>query len=131
MTDTNATRPTALVIEDDQLVAQFLQFTLERDGFQVQMADDGMTAQRLIAEMPPPAVVTLDIMLPYVDGFDLLNLIRAQPAWKGVPVVVITAKSDEASVARALAAGANDYIVKPFKPNDLSALVKRLTRRES
>ncbi|QJW84329.1 response regulator transcription factor [Ramlibacter terrae] len=71
-----------------------------------------------------PAVVLLDVMLPHVDGLQLVALLRKQPAWASVPVLMLTAKAQEHDVSRALDAGATDYIVKPFQPEDLLARVR-------
>ncbi len=127
----DANRALALIVEDDDQIAYLLQFILEREGFEVHLARDGRHAQRLIAELEPPALVTLDIMLPYVDGFQLLGLMREKPAWKNVPILMLTAKSQEKDIVRALDAGANDYIVKPFKPDELRARIKRLVKSPS
>lgn len=125
-----ANQAMALVVEDDDQISYLLQFILEREGYTVQLARDGRHAQRLMAEMGPPALVTLDVMLPYVDGFQLLGLMREKPAWKNVPILMLTAKSQEKDIVRALDAGANDYIVKPFKPDELRARIKRLVKHE-
>jgi DNA-binding response OmpR family regulator len=124
----SAEQPTALVVEDDDQIAFLLQFILQREGFRVQIARDGKAAQQAIAEIAPPAVVTLDVMLPHADGFQLLALIRAQPGWQTLPVLMLTSKSQEKDIVRALEAGAQDYIVKPFKPDELRARIKRLVK---
>jgi len=125
----SAEQPTALVVEDDDQIAFLLQFILQREGFRVQIARDGKAAQQAIAEMaPPPAVVTLDVMLPHADGFQLLAEIRAQPGWQALPVLMLTSKSQEKDIVRALEGGAQDYIVKPFKPDELRARIKRLVK---
>jgi DNA-binding response OmpR family regulator len=124
-------RPIALVVEDDDQISYLLRFILEREGYTVEIARDGRDAQRLIGELEPPAVVTLGVMLPYVDGFQLLGLMREKPAWKNVPILMLTAKSQEKDVVRALDAGANDYIVKPFKPDELCARIRRLVKRDT
>ena len=121
----------ALVVEDDDQISYLLRFILEREGYTVKIARDGRLAQRLIAEMGPPALVTLGVMLPYVDGFQLLGLMREKPAWKNVPILMLTAQSQEKDIVRALDAGANDYIVKPFKPDELRARIKRLIKRDA
>jgi DNA-binding response OmpR family regulator len=118
----------ALVIEDEEHIARLLQFILERDGFKVQVARDGRAARALVATLSPPAVVTIDVMLPYVDGYQLLAEMRARPGWEKLPVIMITAKSQEKDIVRALDAGANDYLVKPFKPDELRARVRRLVK---
>lgn len=118
----------ALVVEDDEQIAYLLRFILSREGFVVEVASDGRAAQALIATMPPPALVMLDVMLPFVDGYLLLSEIRARPEWNAVPVIMLTAKSQEKDIVRALDAGASDYMIKPFKPEELRARVKRLVK---
>jgi DNA-binding response OmpR family regulator len=122
-------RRAALVVEDDDQIAHILRFILEREGFEVHAAADGRTAEALIDSLPPPAIVTLDVMLPHADGYELLARIRAKADWKAVPVVLLTARSQEKDIVRALDAGANDYLVKPFKPDELRARVRRLVKR--
>lgn len=122
------TKPTALVVEDDDQIAYLLRFILEREGFEVKLARDGRSAQRLVANLAPPALVTLDVMLPDIDGFQLLGLMRKQSTWKDVPILMLTAKSQDKDVARAREAGANDYIFKPFKPDDLRARIRQLVQ---
>jgi DNA-binding response OmpR family regulator len=122
-------RRTALVVEDDDQIVHILRFILEREGFEVSAALDGRTAEALIGKLAPPALVTLDIMLPHADGFELLARIRAKPGWEAVPVVLLTARSQEKDIVRALDAGANDYLVKPFKPDEFRARVRRLVKR--
>ncbi|MCK9381347.1 MAG: response regulator transcription factor [Sulfuritalea sp.] len=119
---------TALVVEDAESIAKLLRFILEREGFRVEHAGDGREAQRLIAVMAPPAVVLLDVMLPYVDGFELIASIRAQPGWEQLPILMLSSKGSERDIARALDAGADDYMVKPFQPDELKARLRRLLR---
>jgi DNA-binding response OmpR family regulator len=120
---------TALVAEDDEQLAYILRFILEREGFEVQAAPDGRTAKELIATLQPPAIVILDVMLPHVDGYELLAQVRAKANWKGVPVIMLTARSQEQDIVRGLEAGANDYMVKPFKPEELRARIRRLLKK--
>ena len=120
---------TALVVEDDPQIAHILKFILEREGYEVHHAADGRSAVSLIESLAPPAIVTLDIMLPHTDGYELLQRVRSRPGWETVPVILLTARSQEKDIVRALEAGANDYIVKPFKPDELRARVKRLAKR--
>lgn len=128
MTDKTTDPPSALVVEDDQLVAEMLRFLLDRQGFRVHLAHDGRQGLDLIQTLPPPAIALLDVMMPFIDGFQLVALLRAQFAWAQVPVIMLTAKSQERDIVRALDAGASDYIVKPFQPNELVARVRRLAR---
>lgn len=126
----SVTQPVALVAEDDEQIFFLLQFLLEREGFRVAHARDGHEAQCLIESMPPPALALLDIMMPYADGFDVLAYIRARPEWQEVPVLMLTARSQEEDVSRALGAGATGYVVKPFLPEELKARIRRLVVRE-
>ena len=117
-----------LVVEDSEEIAYILRYLLERERFRVDFARDGRAAEKLIDTLPPPRLVILDVMLPFVDGYQLLQRVRARKDWKGVPVLMLTARSQESDIVRALEAGANDYVVKPFKPNELLARVKRLVK---
>jgi DNA-binding response OmpR family regulator len=117
-----------LVVEDDDNIAQLLQFMLEREGHGVTVLADGEAALRHIATEAPPALVLLDAMLPYHDGLTLLREMRALADWAITPVLMLTARSLEADIVRALEAGASDYVVKPFQPQELLARVRRLVR---
>lgn len=119
----------ALVAEDDDQIAHILRFILEREGYKVHLAPDGRTAQQLITTLAPPAIVILDVMLPHVDGYELLARLRATAGWQSVPVILLTARSQEQDIVRGLDAGANDYMVKPFKPQELRARVWRLVKK--
>src|SRR5204862_6095921 len=79
--------PVALIVEDDDQICYILRFILEREGFTVHIARDGNAAQALIEKLAPPAIVTLDVMLPHADGFALLKRIRAHAGWEAVPVI--------------------------------------------
>jgi DNA-binding response OmpR family regulator len=120
---------TVLVVEDNSEISYLVQFLLEREGLRVELARDGRAAEQMIAAMPPPSLVMLDVMLPYTDGYQLLLQIRSRKEWEQVPVIMLTAKSQESEIVRALEAGANDYVVKPFQPNELLARVRRLSKR--
>lgn len=119
----------ALVAEDDDQMAEVLRFILEREGYSVQLAPDGRTAQRLIDSAPAPAIVLLDVMLPHVDGYELLARLRGSESWRGVPVIIVSARSQEPDIVRGLEAGADDYIAKPFKPDELRARIRRLVKK--
>jgi len=120
-----STQPTVLIVEDDVHIAQVLVFMLERQQYKVVHVADGRAAVQHILSSPVPDLVLLDVMLPYVDGFELLGLIRAQSGWETVPVLMLTAKSTERDTVRALDAGANDFIIKPFQPLELLARLRR------
>ena len=127
--DSANSRRTALVVEDDDQICQILRFILEREGYEVHAACDGRAAEALIDSLAPPAIVTLDVMLPHADGYELLARIRARPGWAAVPVILLTARSQEKDIVRALDSGANDYLIKPFKPDEFRARVRRLVKR--
>jgi DNA-binding response OmpR family regulator len=119
-------RPCVLVVEDDEQIAYLLQFILEREGYEVEFAPDAKAALALAARMPAPALATIDVMLPYFDGYELLARLRAQPGWDRVPVIMLSAKAQEKDIVRGLDTGANDYLVKPFMPDELRARIRRL-----
>jgi DNA-binding response OmpR family regulator len=121
--------PHALVVDDDQAISSLLEFIFQRQGYAVEVLHDGLKAdEHISSDHAPPDVVILDIMLPRVDGFALLRKIRLKPSWKEVPVLMLSALGDEQTIVRALDAGANDYVQKPFKPEELKARVRRLIR---
>lgn len=100
---------TILLVEDDEDIAFLMRFLLERNGFIVNHMADGRLAETAIRDAEvPPALVLLDIMLPYRDGLELLQDIRALPAWQDTPVLMLTAKAREADIVRALESGAED-----------------------
>jgi len=123
------TEPTAVIVEDDQIIVTLLEHLLSRHGFDVRIATDGRQATDLIDTLPsPPALVLLDVMLPYLDGFELIKRIREHATWNQVPIIMLTAKSQEQNIVRALDYGANDYLIKPFRPEELLARIRRVTK---
>jgi len=124
-TATQSDKPTLLMAEDEEDTASLIKFLLERAGYHVVHAPDGHQAQRLIDTMAPPSLVLLDIMLPHLSGLQLLPYIRKKTEWQRVPVIMLTADSSEHDIQQALAAGANDYMVKPFNPRELTARLSR------
>lgn len=118
----------ALVVEDEGQIAYLLRFILEREGFAVELAADGRAAQDFVERGIAPALVLLDVMLPFVDGYQLLASMRAREGWDEVPIIMLTAKSQEKDIVRALDSGAADYMIKPFKPDELRARIKRLVK---
>ena len=120
-----AEKPTILMAEDEEGTVVLLKFILARGGYTVVHAADGQQAHTMIDEMPPPALVLLDIMLPYLNGLQLLAHIRQKAEWQQVPIIMLTADSNERDIQQALAAGANDYMVKPFNPRELTARLQR------
>lgn len=115
----------ALIAEDDDDLAFLVRHVLEREGFKVTYASDGRQAARYIDSMLPPQIIILDLMMPYQNGFQLVEKIRGKRDWNKVPVIILTSKTQEKDVVRALDAGANDYMTKPFNPGELIARVRR------
>jgi CheY-like chemotaxis protein len=124
--DMHASRPVILVVEDDPIVSGLLRHSLTRRGFDVELASDGQQASALIDTLAPPRLVVLDLLLPHTDGIELTSLIRGKPDWNGVPIMMLTAKAQESWMERAHEAGVDDYIVKPFRPDEFVERVRRL-----
>ncbi len=118
-------RGKVLVVDDDLALAEMLGIVLRGEGFEPVFCSDGSQALRVFRESRPD-IVLLDLMLPGKDGVDVCRLIRAE---SGTPIVMLTAKSDTVDVVVGLEAGADDYIVKPFKPKELVARVRARIRR--
>lgn len=116
------------VVEDDEIISNILRHLLKKQGYEIHQANDGKKAIDMIDRLPPPNLAILDIMLPYVDGFELIKTIRESETWKEVPILMLTSKSQEEDIARAFTSGANDYVAKPFQSKELIARVKRLSK---
>ncbi len=121
--------PRILMVEDEEDIAFLIRFMLERHGFVVDHAADGRQAIERITDSSPPDLTLMDIMLPYHDGLELVERLRAQPGWEAVPVLMLTAKAREVDIVRALELGADDYVTKPFQPEELLARIRRLLRK--
>lgn len=116
----------ALLVEDNEHMAYLLDFMLRRAGFEVILAANGRDAQSVIDNVKPVDVVLLDLMLPYVSGYQLISEIRGHPDWQQVPIVVLSAKVLEQDVVKAFDLGANDYVTKPYRPQELLARLRRV-----
>ena len=121
--------PRILVVEDEEDIAFLVRFMLERQQYTVDHAADGRQAMEYIARSTPPDLVLLDIMLPYHDGIEIVQRLRGTPGWESLPVLMLTAKARESDIVKALELGADDYVTKPFQPEELLARIKRLIRR--
>lgn len=113
-----------LVVDDDRALAEMLGMVLEGEGFETEHSADGTAAIEKFREMRPDLVL-LDVMLPGLDGIEVCTLIRAE---SGVPIIMLTARTDTTDVVRGLEAGADDYVVKPFNPAELLARVRARLR---
>lgn len=114
-----------MIVEDEPHIVESLSFLLAREGFDVRAMDDGAAALRAL-EAEPPDVLVLDVMLPGLDGFELLRRLRAAPALKSLPVLMLTAKGQRRDREIAEAAGADRFMTKPFSNAELVAAVKAL-----
>lgn len=117
--------PRVLVVDDDEALAEMLHIVLRSEGFEAQLCHTGSTAVTAFREYRPDLVL-LDLMLPGRDGVDVCRDIRAE---SGVPIVMLTAKSDTTDVVAGLEAGADDYVAKPFKTQELLARIRTRLRR--
>jgi two-component system response regulator MtrA len=115
-----------LVVDDDQALSEMLGIVLRAEGYEALFCDDGSKAQGIFKETKPDLVL-LDLMLPGIDGIEVCKRIRSE---SGVPIVMLTARGDTLDVVKGLESGADDYIVKPFKPKELVARIKARLRKE-
>ncbi|MBB5517765.1 phosphate regulon transcriptional regulator PhoB [Amphiplicatus metriothermophilus] len=117
-----------LVVEDEEALATLLEYNLKKENFDATVASDGEEALIKIDESQPDIVI-LDWMLPNLSGIEVCRQIRARPETKNLPVIMLTARSEEADRIRGLEIGADDYITKPFSTNELIARVRAVLRR--
>lgn len=122
-------RPVVLVADDDADIRALVAFRLERAGYDVVQAADGDEALSVAFEQFP-ALAVLDVMMPKRTGYEVTEAIRANEATKRMPVILLTARAQEADVARGFEAGADDYIRKPFSPHELRARVQAVLGRQ-
>ena len=121
----NLDRRRILVVDDEERMIRFIRMNLEHDGFQVAEALNGKQAIQKIRDVNPD-VILLDVMMPDIDGFEVLETIRE---FSNVPVIMLTAKGEEDDRVRGLELGADDYVIKPFSPRELVSRVKAVLRR--
>jgi len=119
---------TVLLIEDDRDIVEVLRYNLAKEGFRVLEARDGERGIETVVRNRPDLVV-LDLMLPGKDGLEVCRRLRGQEDTRDLPILMLTAKSEEADVVVGLELGADDYMTKPFSPRELTARVRALLRR--
>ena len=107
-----------LVVEDDPTILQLLEVNFEMEGFVVLTAEDGEQGLAVARQSKPDVVVT-DVMMPKMSGIELVQALKADAATEAVPVLLLSAKAQDADVRAGLDAGADDYVTKPFEPHDL------------
>jgi two-component system phosphate regulon response regulator PhoB len=123
-------KETILVVDDEADILELVRYNLGKEGFQVVLAASGEEALKS-ARSQPPDLVVLDLMLPGVSGMDVARLLKQDPKTAKIPVLMLTAKGEEADVVAGLEIGADDYVTKPFSPKVLVARVRAVLRRNS
>jgi two-component system phosphate regulon response regulator PhoB len=123
-------KPLVLIVEDEAAIVTMLRYNLEKQGFRVDEASDGQEALTRIAEAQPDLVL-LDWMLPSMSGIEVCRQIRRRPATRDLPVIMVTARTEDQDAVRGLNTGADDYITKPFNMDALLARVRALLRRSN
>ncbi len=121
---------TILVAEDQQHVRALVEYKLRNSGFKVVCVEDGKAALQKAQEIIPDLIL-LDVMMPLMTGFEVLSALKNNDSTRGIPILMVTAQSKEDEVLKGLELGADDYITKPFSPNELAARVKSTLMRRS
>ncbi|MBU2580367.1 MAG: phosphate regulon transcriptional regulator PhoB [Alphaproteobacteria bacterium] len=117
-----------LIVEDEDALSELLRYNFEADGFAVTVAATAEDAEILVSE-DTPDIIVLDWMLPSASGIELCRRLRSRPDTRNIPVLILTARGEEADRVRGLETGADDYVVKPFSVPELLARVKAILRR--
>ncbi len=121
---------TILIVDDEQDLVDSLRYNLEREGYEVLEAGDGLRALELLGQCPAPDLVLLDLMLPLLSGAEVCSRMRLQERTRGLPVIMISACADEIDRVAALDLGVLDYVSKPFRVRELLARVRASLGRE-
>ena len=114
-----------MAVDDERHIVRLIQVNLERAGFQVITAFDGPEALKKV-ENDRPDLIVLDVMMPKMDGFEVLKRLQANPETREIPVIMLTAKAQDADVFRGWSSGVSAYLTKPFNPLELITFVKRI-----
>ena len=114
-----------LAVDDEKNIIRLIEVNLMREGYQVVTAGDGKEALEKVA-VEQPDLVVLDVMMPYLDGFEVLHELKKDPDTRDIPVIMLTAKAQDADVFNGYRSGADCYLTKPFNPKELNAFVKRI-----
>jgi two-component system, OmpR family, alkaline phosphatase synthesis response regulator PhoP len=117
-----------LVVEDDDDIAELIRYNLDKDGYRTSVVSTGESALKKVRS-DPPSLVVLDLMLPGIDGLAVCREMRADPATRSIPILMLTARSSEADIVAGLEVGADDYVTKPFSPRVLLARIKARLRK--
>jgi two-component system alkaline phosphatase synthesis response regulator PhoP len=123
-----ATKTRITIVEDEEDIREILQYTLTREGFEVDCAADGSTGLEMIRRNPPDLVL-LDLMLPDVEGLEVCRQLKADRETRDIAIIMVTAKGEESDIVLGLGLGADDYIPKPFSARELVARTRSVIRR--
>lgn len=124
----STTRPYALVVEDELALVELVRYNLEKDGYEVDVARDGEDAILMVEERQPD-IILLDWMLPKLAGIEVCRRLRSKSTTRNIPIIMLTAKTEEGDRIRGLDTGADDYMTKPFSMVELTARIRAVLRR--
>ncbi len=114
-----------LVVDDERHIVRLVQVNLEKVGYQVVTAYDGVEALEQVTKERPDMII-LDVMMPRMDGFEVLKKLQADPQTRDIPVIMLTAKAQDADIFRGWSSGVSSYLTKPFNPRELLTFVQRI-----
>jgi two-component system alkaline phosphatase synthesis response regulator PhoP len=117
-----------LAVDDEEDILELVRFNLAREGYSIICTTSGEEALK-IAQKEHPALIVLDLMLPGIDGLDVAKALKSEPKTRDIPIIMLTAKGEEADIVTGLELGADDYVTKPFSPRILVARVRAVLRR--
>lgn len=121
---------TILLVEDDSFVSDIYQKKIESEGFKIVTAENGVEAIKKLNEIVPDLIL-LDIVMPYMDGMDVLKEIKANDKWKNIPVILLTNLSEKEKIEEAIGIGANDYLIKShFTPSEVISKVNLILKKD-
>ena len=114
-----------MIADDNPMIARLVAAKLKGQGYEVDVVTDGTQAMEVALKSPPDLCI-LDVMMPGMDGFEVLHALREDPRFKSIPIILLTSLGEDSHSVRAFREGASDYVVKPFSPSELMARVERL-----
>jgi DNA-binding response OmpR family regulator len=117
-----------LIADDDPIILNFLSALLRDKGYQVITAEDGKRTLEAAIIYNPDVIVT-DLVMPYMDGFEIIKVLKGEPRLKNIPVIILSMKDKEEDIVKGLEEGADDYIIKPFNALELATRIKKLLER--
>ncbi|HET6776929.1 MAG TPA: response regulator [Actinomycetota bacterium] len=123
-------KPRILIVDDDAVISRLLQINFRVEGFEVDSASGWEEVSRRVAEQVPDLVI-LDVMMPRVDGFEILRRLKEMPATRDVPCIFLSARAQDEDRARGYALGVEEYVTKPFDPSHLVEIVRRTLARKT